>query len=987
GYDQYGNEMAVPNPVFSVSAENDALKGTITNNGFYTASGYGMVKITVTSGNLTSSINLAINPADVASKIAIVPNESVVVRGGELQLKAILYNQIQTIITENATLDNWYIIGNAQGSTVNAQGLFTAGENADGNISVVGEYRGIKDTCLIHVSSFNNSNLATLKPAYSSSRQYNTFEAEKANDLNITSRFAPKTPDNEWWYVDLEGNYLIDKIVIRWYSYAKEYSVEISADKKNWVTVYQTEVTPTENNTDFVKLPAQVYFNNGVDDSNGTTNVTQTVQTINVNNVVCRYVRIIVNRSRTAYAFSFYEFEVYGESFWNPVATTMNIAPLDEEVYVGKDIQYVAEVFDQDGVKMTGAVVDWSINNNDGGYFMDDAWFTPTQEGTYIITAKVDKGDGTFLTKSTSVVVKPAPVPSRIVVNPSKLNADNNKTYQLSATVYDQYGNEMPFVEPTWETDATEITVNQVGGVTTGNQNGTFKITVSAGSVKAYGYVLVGVEDNRPNLALNKTSKTDATGGYPSKNAVDGSEGSRWSVSGVDDPASFFVDLGDIYKIEEIQILWEHRSSAYDYNIYVSNDANSWNNDTNWTSFLELRNMDERRYCGDDAINPGANCKPLHVHYKSSLARYIKVKCIQKQPMPVNGDNYSIVELRVFGEEVDRNIPEYIEITPTISYLEIGQTQQFTATVYNGFGEVLNVPVTWTCDVAGMLNNTGLFTASRGGSFTVEVRADETTVATAGVTVNAPLKPDAPSAIVMSGNRCVGSTVTMSVNAIPGNTFTWTVPAGAQIVSGQGTNSVQVRWTGEVNGTVSVTTNAGGLDSDPSELAVQVSNFAVGNITASNTEINCTTTAVDLSVPAGNTYRWSNNSTSNSINVTAGGAYRVTVTNAEGCTSSASVSVSEDKAQPNVSINTANTELTCTRTVITLSASGAANYDWGSATKEVTIGSVYTVVGTNANGCSNTASVTITESNDKPNVGIQVSGDKLTCLVQSITLS
>ena len=54
---------------------------------------------------------------------------------------------------------------------------------------------------------------------------------------------------------------------------------------------------------------------------------------------------------------------------------------------------------------------------------------------------------------------------------------------------------------------------------------------------------------------------------------------------------------------------------------------------------------------------------------------------------------------------------------------------------------------------------------------------------------------------------------TYSINAIPGGTYNWTVPAGATITSGQGTNTINVNW-GTTGGDVSVATTVSGCASN-----------------------------------------------------------------------------------------------------------------------------------------------------------------------------
>ncbi|HXP51540.1 MAG TPA: hypothetical protein VN922_16405, partial [Bacteroidia bacterium] len=66
------------------------------------------------------------------------------------------------------------------------------------------------------------------------------------------------------------------------------------------------------------------------------------------------------------------------------------------------------------------------------------------------------------------------------------------------------------------------------------------------------------------------------------------------------------------------------------------------------------------------------------------------------------------------------------------------------------------------------------------------------------------------------------SGVTYSVPNTTGSTYAWTVPSGATIVSGQGTNSITVNF-GTHSGDVSVTeTEKGGCKNDPATLYVNV---------------------------------------------------------------------------------------------------------------------------------------------------------------------
>ena len=100
--------------------------------------------------------------------------------------------------------------------------------------------------------------------------------------------------------------------------------------------------------------------------------------------------------------------------------------------------------------------------------------------------------------------------------------------------------------------------------------------------------------------------------------------------------------------------------------------------------------------------------------------------------------------------------------------------------------------------------------------------------------------------------------------------------------------------------------------------------------------------------------------------MTTAGTYTVTVTAANGCTSTSSKEVFEDTTPPTAGItnNSGTTELTCIQTSISLTATGGVSYAWSSgentANISVTTAGTYTVTVTGANGCTSTASTDIT---------------------------
>ncbi|MDP2387151.1 MAG: gliding motility-associated C-terminal domain-containing protein [Bacteroidota bacterium] len=113
---------------------------------------------------------------------------------------------------------------------------------------------------------------------------------------------------------------------------------------------------------------------------------------------------------------------------------------------------------------------------------------------------------------------------------------------------------------------------------------------------------------------------------------------------------------------------------------------------------------------------------------------------------------------------------------------------------------------------------------------------------------------------VISGSASVcpnATSVTYSVTNTIGNTYNWSVPAGATIVSGQGTNSITVDF-GAGGGNVDVTETAS-CGSGSATFAVSVNTVTLTPVISGSASVCPNATAVTYSVTntIGNTYNWS----------------------------------------------------------------------------------------------------------------------------------
>ena len=219
-----------------------------------------------------------------------------------------------------------------------------------------------------------------------------------------------------------------------------------------------------------------------------------------------------------------------------------------------------------------------------------------------------------------------------------------------------------------------------------------------------------------------------------------------------------------------------------------------------------------------------------------------------------------------------------------------------------------------------------------------------------------------------------------SISSVSGaTTYTWLVPSGASVASGQGTTSIIVNFgCGAISGNVSVTPSNIGGSGGSSSLAVTVTNVgAAGSITGvSGVCTGQTGVAYSISSVSGaTTYTWavpsgaSINAGQGTTSITVswgstGGNVTVTPANANGCQGSASVLPVTINGAPNITADP-SPQTACAQgsAQFTLTASGAGlTYQWrkngsplsdgGTVSQSTTLPLLLTGVDTNDSGAS-----------------------------------
>lgn len=250
-------------------------------------------------------------------------------------------------------------------------------------------------------------------------------------------------------------------------------------------------------------------------------------------------------------------------------------------------------------------------------------------------------------------------------------------------------------------------------------------------------------------------------------------------------------------------------------------------------------------------------------------------------------------------------------------------------------------------------------TTAESGVYTVTVTDANSCSASATVNINVLAPPTAGiSTSSVTNSVCTGSSIT--ITATGGGTYSWNTGSTASSI------------------TVSPTTNTTywvivsiGTCTDSAGVNVTVNPLPTVTASGNATPI-CAGGNISLTSSGGVTYSWTgpNSFTSTAQNpsitgasAAASGTYIVTVTDANGCVNTANATVTVNTL-PTITILGGST--VCAGQSITLTATGATSYVWntGATTSSITVSptgaTTYTVTATDANGCVNTQTQTVT---------------------------
>ncbi len=237
----------------------------------------------------------------------------------------------------------------------------------------------------------------------------------------------------------------------------------------------------------------------------------------------------------------------------------------------------------------------------------------------------------------------------------------------------------------------------------------------------------------------------------------------------------------------------------------------------------------------------------------------------------------------------------------------------------------------------------------------------------------------ASGAVISSADNtiCPGQNTSLTIPGSVSSSYQWY--KDNQVIPSATTTSITVNTPGTYK--VAVTNSNLGCTDESVNFTVTLN--PVPNVNAGNDQIVCAGTQVTLTANGANTYTWNNGVNNSSLTVATvnssySNVYTVTGTDATtGCSASDQVTVTVN-ALPNV--NAGNDVTTCENSTITLTANGAATYNWTNGVTNgvafnLTPGTyVYTTTGTDNNGCVNSDNVNVTvNSAPTVNAGTDIS--------------
>ena len=421
-----------------------------------------------------------------------------------------------------------------------------------------------------------------------------------------------------------------------------------------------------------------------------------------------KYSYVVYNPSATEQNATVYKNGQVVGTFPVPAGTTIN-SHLDEAlarlvltpaspaavIPPGQTLQFDLVGYDQYGGTYPLSGVQWAASA--GGTVSSSGLFTATADA-YPVTVTASVGG---FSQSYTFRVGAASALSTLTITPGFTRVITGTTQQYSVTGADQYGNAYALGGITWSLSGNTGAISS-SGLYSASTVGTGYITAKSGALTAS--ILVAAHAPLANVALgcNALGSTTLGASNVAKNVTDGKTTTRWESTHGLDNQSIYIDLGKVYDLSNIYILWEN-AYAKTYDVEVATDLNQ---PQPWTVVSGPLTK--------------TSSAPDTVPLTQATGRYLKLGLLTRPSGSTNG--FSIYEIQVYGYAASAITPTSVQVSPANVSMPVGQQVQFQAYALdaNAEGGAASA-ASWTLNNNGnSISSTGLFNATTaGGPFTV----------------------------------------------------------------------------------------------------------------------------------------------------------------------------------------------------------------------------------------------------------------------------
>ena len=373
------------------------------------------------------------------------------------------------------------------------------------------------------------------------------------------------------------------------------------------------------------------------------------------------------------------------------ILTMAQISPSQVIMDQGETKQFSATSYDQYGNPInSGVSYTWNVVNPTAGSISATGLFTSgSTAGQYDDAVKLTARLGASVKYAYADVTVSAnggggttnTILTTVAMTPSTIIVDKNETKQFNAKSYDQFGDLITSgVSYTWSmANATAGSVNSSGLFTSGSSAGQFnnsvKLTASLGASTKFAYGDVTVSNS----------------GGGSQNTI--------LTTLVMTPSLAIMDKGDTKQFN---------AKSYDQfgDLITSGVSYTWSVVNSTAGSVNQAGL----FTAGQTANQYVDVLKVTANYGASTKfAYGTITVSQGAESPVLHE---------------------VVLLPAVTTVQEGDNQQFTATSYDQFGNVISSGVTYVWSVsnasAGTINQNGLFTANTAGFYVNVVRVDAT---------------------------------------------------------------------------------------------------------------------------------------------------------------------------------------------------------------------------------------------------------------------